>query len=78
MLHTWLEFSCAPVFFITQGAVNCLIETAGGEIRLNSRIKSIRVVLIEPRMKFLNLSGRKFRDRALNLFDGIRSHSSLL
>ena len=66
-----LQWSSAVLFFVIESAPNGLVKPARGEIGRHASINHVRVVPIEPRIKFQQLLRRQRVDRIFDFSDCI-------
>src|SRR5262245_29608540 len=71
VLHAGLEWLNAPALFVVQCAGNGVVQTTRGKVGLKARVDGLRVVLIQPRIKFGQLLRRQRSDSVFDLLDRV-------
>ena len=65
----------STVFFVVQGAVNRLVETACGEVGLNAGVDGLRAMLVKPCVQFFQFRRRKGLYRPFDLLNRVMALS---
>jgi len=67
MFHSALERLCPAIALVVKRATDCCIETACSKVGLYARINGLGMVLVKPRIQFLQLLLGELVYRAFNV-----------